>query len=163
MSPVGETIHLWRTKKGLTQAIVAGRSGISRPNLSAIEQGARDLTVQTLRRIASILGASPGALVDGIGPEPAHPQEKFNRYSFDRIARLAAGQSLQASLAEKRIARDLASIMKSKTRQTWGSKGPRSVRSSNATLLRLKTDLTPAVLGHLIRRVEKNLVGQQHE
>ena len=161
MLPIGQTIYLWRTKKGLTQADVAGSSGISRPNLSAIEQGARDLTIQTLRRIASTLGASPGILVDGIGPEPSRPRYKFSRYAFDRIARLAAGQSLRASFTEKRVARDLASIMKFKTRRHTRNKGLKSGRSGNATLLRLKDELSPAIFGHLVRRVEKNLAGDR--
>ena len=159
MHPVGQTISLWRTKKGLTQAVVAERSGLSRPNLSAIEQGARDLTIQTLRRIASTLGASPGALVDGIGPGPARPPEKLDRYSLDRIARLAAGQSLPASGTQRRIAGDLSSIMKCKTRTPSEKKTSNSVRSENAAILRLKAEIGPAVLRHLIRRVEKNLAG----
>lgn len=162
MHPVGQTISLWRANKGLTQAVVAERSGISRPNLSAIEQGARDLTVQTLRRIASTLGASPGALVDGIGPGPARRPGKLDRYSLDRIARLAAGQSLPASDAERRISTDLASIMKSKTRAPSEKKASNSVRSENTALLRLKVEIGPVVFRHLIRRVEKNLAGR-HE
>jgi len=158
MQPIGQTIHFWRTKKGLTQADVAERSGISRPNLSAIEQGARDLTVQTLRRIASTLGVSPGALVDGIGPELTRPSEKLDRYSLDRIARLAAGQSLAVSDTERRIAEDLASIMKSKTRAPTEPKTSSPIRSENAVFLRLKVEIGPAILQHLIRRVEKNLL-----
>src|SRR5438067_13634691 len=114
MNPVGQTISFWRAKKGLTQAVVARRSGVSRPNLSAIEQGARDLTVQTLRRIAVTLGVTPGTLVDGIGLGANDSSQKLGRYSLDRIARMAAGQSLKATNAERRIARDLASVMKSK-------------------------------------------------
>lgn len=159
MQPVGQIIHFWRTTKGLTQAALAERSGISRPNLSAIEQGARDLTVQTLRRIAQALGVSPGALVDGTGPESPRPPEKLDRYSLDRIARLAAGQSLPVSEAEKRIAADLASIMKSKMRTSSGKKTLDNIRSENTAILRLKTGIGPVVLRHLIRRVEKNIAG----
>lgn len=159
MQPVGQSICFWRMKKGLTQAAVAERTGISRPNLSAIEQGARDLTVGTLRRIAAALGTSPGALVDGAGPEPANLSGKLGRYSLDRIARLAAGQRLKSSDAEKRIAADLASIMTYKTRAPSKKKVPNSVRSENAALLRLKVQIGPEILRHLIRRVEKNLGG----
>ena len=162
MKPVGQTIYLWRTQKGLTQALVAASSGVSRPNLSAIEQGARDLTVQTLRRIAFTLGVSPGALVDGIGPELAHSQQKHNRYSLDRIARIAAGQSLKATRAEKQIAQDLASLMKSKTQPASRKNIFLNVRNDERTLSRLKIELGPEVLEHLIRRVEKNL-GNRHE
>ena len=162
MAPVGQTIHLWRAEKGLTQEDVAERSGISRPNLSAIEQGARDLTVQTLRRIASALGTSPGALVDGIGPGPSLPPGKLDRYSLDRIARLAAGQALRASVFEKHIAEDLASVMKAKTRPALRGKPPNNVRYENTAILRLKVEIGPSVLTHLVRRVEKFLAGH-HE
>ena len=157
MHPVGQTISFWRMKKGLTQAVVAQRSGVSRPNLSAIEQGARDLTVQTLRRIASTLGVTPGALVDGVRPDVVNPQKKFDRYAIDRIARIASGQVLKASSTEQRIARDLASVMKSKTRNTSEKKNLRNIRSENTAIFSLKTEIGPALFQHLIRRVEKNL------
>lgn len=157
MHPVGQTISFWRMKKGLTQAVVAQRSGVSRPNLSAIEQGARDLTVQTLRRIASTLGVTPGALVDGVSPDVVNPQKKLDRYAIDRIARIASGQVLKASSTEQRIARDLASVMKSKTRNIAEKKNLRNIRSENTAIFSLKTEIGPALFGHLIRRVEKNL------
>lgn len=157
MNPVGQTISFWRMRKGLTQAVVAQRSGISRPNLSAIEQGARDLTVQTLRRIASTLGVSPGALVDGISHGPMKAPKKLDRYSLDRIARIAAGQPLKASNVERRIAEGLASLMKSKTQSLSDKKKRNNVRSENAAILRLKAEIGPVVFQHLIRRVEKNL------
>ena len=156
MAPTGQTIYLWRIQKGLTQQAVAERSGVSRPNLSAIEQGGRDLTVQTLRRIAQALGVSAGTLADGIGPSPQGDPLSLNRHSLDRIARLAAGQGLRATARERRIATTLASIMKSKTRrQAAGRKRSRSARSENETLSRLKTELGPEILKHLIRRVDK--------
>ena len=117
MYPIGQSILLWRNARGLTQSEVAARSGVSRPNLSAIEQGARDLTLETLRRISFVLGVSAGALVDGVGPA-SFPKSKLNRFALDRIARLAAGQSLRASPRERRIASDLASLMTSKTRKS---------------------------------------------
>ena len=162
MNPVGQTISFWRTKKGLTQAAVAQRSGVSRPNLSAIEQGARDLTVQTLRRIASTLGVTPGILVDGISPGAMRAPRKLSRYSLDRIARMATGQSLKASDAERRVAEGLASIMKSKTQNLSDKKNLNNVRSENAAILHLKAEMGPVVFQHLIRRVEKILSGR-HE
>src|SRR3989338_5015851 len=108
MYPIGQTIQLWRTKKGLTQSAVARQSGVSRPNLSAIEQGARDLTVETLRRIALALGIKAGMIVDGVGPAPIIPKEALDRNALDRISRLAAGEPLRVSAWERRIALDLA-------------------------------------------------------
>lgn len=152
MNPVGQSISFWRRERGLTQAVVAERSGVSRPNLSAIEQGARDLTVQTLRRIASTLEVTPGVLVDGVISD-----RKSDRPFLDRIARLATGQSLKASPRERRIAQDFVSIMKSKTGKQSKKKTTHQIRNENATIWRLKAELSPDVFDHLIRRIEKNL------
>lgn len=166
MRPIGQSITLWRLHRGMTQGALAAASSVSRPNLSAIEQGGRDMTLQTLRRIASALGVGAGALIDGVGPKPEYTPIDKNRHSLDRIARLAAGQSVRASNREKRIAQALASIMKSKTGQKrTGPKRVRTVRSAERTILRLKTDLGQEMFRHLVRRVEKNLAsaGAAHE
>lgn len=161
MRPTGQTIYYWRRSKKITQANLAWRAGVTRPNLSAIENGGRDLTVQTLRRIADALGVTPGTLVDGIGPKPSHTPVNLNRFSIDRVARLAVGQRLRATSKEKKLSLDLASVMKSKI----PSKGVkqrrvRSARSENETLMRLKSELGPDLLQHLIHRVEKCLGGE---
>lgn len=158
MQPIGQTIYLWRAVKGITQGELARDSGVSRPNLSAIEQGGRDLTVQTLRRIAAALRVSAGTLVDGVGPKPKFAPVNLNRYSLDRVARLAAGHWVRATGRERKIAFGLASVMKSKTRRAAvKQKRLRTGRSESKTLLRLKSELGPELLKHLIRRVEKNL------
>jgi len=157
VKPIGQIINLWRVERGLTQAAVAQRSGGSRPNLSAIEQGARDLTVQTLRRIAAVLGVSPGTLVDGMGPKRASLKE--DRYSLDRIARLAVGESLSAPLIERQIARELASFIQSKSMRSGGSQ---NIRSKNISILKLKLQLGPKVFRHLLQRVSK-ILEQTHE
>ncbi len=158
MQPIGQTIYLWRGAGEITQEELARRSGVSRPNLSAIEQGGRDLNVQTLRRIAAALGVSAGTLVDGVGPKSKFAPINLNRYSLDRVARLAAGHWVRATGRERKIAFGLASVMKSKTRRpAIKQKRLRTGRSENKTLLRLKSELGPELLKHLIRRVEKNL------
>lgn len=160
MRPLGQTLLLWRTHRKLTQADVAAKCGVSRPNLSAIEQGARDVTVQTLRRIAQALDVSPGQLVDGVGPEPRYAADRTDRHAIDRIARLAAGERIPASAEEKKTALALSSIMKTKT--GWrGIKrsGRRTARSEERMLQQLKSELGPETLSHLIRRIDKVLSG----
>ncbi len=158
MQPIGQTIYSWRLSKRMTQETLASSARVSRPNLSAIEQGGRDLTVQTLRRLAAALGISAGTLVDGVGPKPEYVPVNTNRHTLDRIARLAAGKRLRASGREKKIALALAFVMKSKTGGWAGvKKRRRTARSENQTFLKLKTELGPALLNHLIRRVEKLL------
>ncbi len=157
MKPIGQTIFLWRSKRGFTQAQLALSSGVSRPNISAIEQGSRDLTVQTLRRIASALELNPGMLVDGISPEASIEKFKSDRYVLDRIARLATGEKLSASSEEKKIAADLASIMHSKLGHSKSASALRGVRADEKVMHKLKTVLGPQIVKHLIQRVEKIL------
>lgn len=160
MCPLGQTILLWRHHRKLTQLDLAVRTGLSRPNLSAIEQGSRDVTVQTLRRIAEALGVRPGQLVDGEGPEPVYTVNTSDRQAMDRIARLAAGQRQRASAQEKKTALALSFLMKSKTR--WkGLKrtGRGTARAESQMLQRLKSELGAETLAHLIRRVDKVLGG----
>ncbi|HXV18715.1 MAG TPA: helix-turn-helix transcriptional regulator [Candidatus Omnitrophota bacterium] len=166
MRPVGQTIYLWRIQKGLTQSDLALGSGVSRPNLSAIEQGARDLTVQTLRRIASALDVKPGDLVDGVLPKAVPQPRALDRFSMDRVARLTAGQRVRAPRHEKKLALKLLSLMKSKSRLFTDTKRRRvrSVREENRILEELKPELGADVLSHLIKRVEKLLMDtKKHE
>ena len=166
MATLGQTITLWRNQKKLTQDGLARRCGVSRPNLSVIEQGGRDLTIQTLRRIANALGVSAGTLVDGLGPHPEYGSRVMSRQAIDRISRLAAGQRLRATEREKETALALASIMKYKTSKPGSRpKRLRTIRSENEVLSSLKAELGPEILMNLIRRVEKNLAstGNFHE
>jgi DNA-binding XRE family transcriptional regulator len=48
-------VAVWREFRGLTQAKLAARAGISVPFLSQIEHGKRDPSLATLRRIAAAL------------------------------------------------------------------------------------------------------------
>ncbi|MFT7637207.1 MAG: transcriptional regulator with XRE-family HTH domain [Candidatus Omnitrophota bacterium] len=157
MKTIGQTIFIWRGERGFTQAQLALSSGVSRPNISAIEQGSRDLTVQTLRRIASALELNPGVLVDGISPETSMDKFKSDRFALDRIARLATGENLSASAEEKKIATDLASIMHSKIGNSKRASALRGVRADEKVMHKLKVALGPPIVKHLIQRVEKIL------
>lgn len=88
MWPFAETVLLWRLHRGFTQEDLAKASGISRPNLCAIENGAREVTLSTLRALASALGVTPGVLADGRSPygEPL----SLSRDEMERVARAAA-------------------------------------------------------------------------
>lgn len=68
MVSFGENVYLWRIFRGLSQEELAKRTGIPRPNLSAIESGKREVSLATLRLLAMGLGVIPGVLVDGIAP-----------------------------------------------------------------------------------------------
>lgn len=45
-----------RNKKGMSQKAVADAAGISQPTYSNIEKGKRGLTVDTAKRIATVMG-----------------------------------------------------------------------------------------------------------
>lgn len=53
-----------RKQRGLTQAALAAKAGISRPFLAQIENGDRNLSLKNQRKIAASLGVNPSELVD---------------------------------------------------------------------------------------------------
>src|SRR3972149_1332687 len=104
MVPLGQNIMLWRVERGMTQDELSAKSRISRPNLSAIEQGRRDLTIQTLRSLAVALDVRPGLLVDGVSPGSEKPLPALSREALERIAvSVARGKELKDE-QEKRTA-----------------------------------------------------------
>lgn len=69
----------------MTQEELAERSGISRPNLVALERGRRECTITTLNRLAYALEISSGTLLDQ--PPPVKKTARFSRHEIDQIAR----------------------------------------------------------------------------
>ena len=59
MFPLGDTLYLWRTQRGVTQQALARASELPRPAVSALERGALDPTLRTIRRVADGLGIPP--------------------------------------------------------------------------------------------------------
>lgn len=60
---IGERIKTLRLERGLTQVQLGQRLDMTQPNLSAIERGARGVTVHQIVRIAKALGASTDELL----------------------------------------------------------------------------------------------------
>src|SRR3954462_399786 len=88
MLPFGDAVVAWRLARGMTQAALARAAHVSRPNLSAIERGDRDVTLRTLRALAVALGGRPGARVDG--EAPADPdRSRLGRDDLERVAAAA--------------------------------------------------------------------------
>lgn len=161
MLPIGQTVYLWRRFRGFTQLSLARRSGISRPNLSVIEQGARDLTLETLKRLAEALEIPPGILADGIPPEERGPS-RLGRGQLDRIARWVAapargGRHLELSREEMEIAAALRSFLKRKLEVAGGARPffRRSAQKEKESLLRAKIRLSPDEFKNLLSRVDK--------
>ena len=100
MLPIGQKIYLLRLQKGITQAQLGSRAGISQANLSSIERGKRDLTVSTLVRICLALGVKPASLFEG---EAVRSGFSFSRNFVERIARAAWGNPVKLSREEKNL------------------------------------------------------------
>lgn len=156
MPPLHQTLYLWRKERGLTQSTLAGQTGISRPNLSAIEQGRRDITVGTVRRIAQALSISPGMLVDGIAPF-SKKRSGLERDQLDRIARWVLGETVKLGREEKQIGTMVRSLMKEKLSSIRGEKKAlgRNVRSEIHNLRLLKAMLRSEEIDNLISRIHK--------
>src|SRR5258708_3964414 len=77
---IGGAIYAQRLKRGLTQRALAARALMTPANLSAIETGRRDLTVQTLLRIARVLQTPAATFLDEpTGLRNALPHDTFNQ------------------------------------------------------------------------------------
>jgi DNA-binding XRE family transcriptional regulator len=61
-------IRVWRERRGMTQAHLAGRAAISTPYLSQLETGARTASTRVLRRLASALGVDVDDLLAADAP-----------------------------------------------------------------------------------------------
>ncbi|HWK81274.1 MAG TPA: XRE family transcriptional regulator [Thermomicrobiales bacterium] len=68
MADLGERIRAERTARGLSLDGLAGRSGVSRSMLSAVENGDKVPTILILDRIAAALGTSIARLLDDEEP-----------------------------------------------------------------------------------------------
>lgn len=158
MIPLGRTLYLWRIERGMTQEDLALRTGISRPNLSMIEQGVRDITVQTLRRLARALEIQPGILADGIPPR-ASAQQKFPRESLDRVARWILGQPEKLSKRERRLAFLIKPLVSRKMTlgEKVSSRLPRTAREEKQNWLSVRAEFDSSDVENVISRVSKSL------
>lgn len=87
MLALGQILLLWRNHRGLSQADLARRSGVARPNLSKIECGKKDASLSTLRKLAVALKVTPGSIVDGVPPQCLASPGIWSRETLEKIAR----------------------------------------------------------------------------
>ena len=104
MISFSQNLRSWRLCRGWTQEELARRSGVSRPNLVALERGQRECTLTTLYRLAASFEISPGVLLDQAPPEIA--LKPLSRHEVDEVARslLTGGLDLSQPLLEVRNA-----------------------------------------------------------
>lgn len=154
--PFGDTIRVWRTARGLTQAQLAHRSHVPRSNLSAIERGRHEVSLGTLRELAASLGIRPGVLADGIAP--AHPKtpQPLSREALERIAdAVVLGRSPQGE-GERALVEALRLVL----RPRLAAAGLRAAaplrrrqRDTNAAWLFLQAAYSHEVIDSLLQRV----------
>lgn len=144
--PFGQTLLLWRRHRGLTQQQLAAAAHLPRPNLSAIEQGRREVSLTTLRALAMALNVSAGTLVDGLSPGTGKPPP-FSRAALERIAEaVAVGRPLCRS-AERNVANLLQCVVGLRARR--GGK-----RRAEAAWLTLHGRYPRTVVQTLLERIE---------
>jgi transcriptional regulator with XRE-family HTH domain len=110
--PFGQAVFLWRRHRGLTQQQLADRARLPRPNLCAIEQGRREVSLTTLRALALALEVPAGALVEGAAPPLALPPvRELSRAVLERVSRAAATERMPAHPAERRLVELLRAVV----------------------------------------------------
>ena len=156
MTPFGQTVFLWRVARGLTQEQLAKRARISRPNLSAIERGKREVSLGTLRALALNLEIRPGILVDGIAPgvREARPARR-SREALERMAEAVVRRTRVHDPQERAVVEALRRIL---THRTFASQGRwrrsrRGRRAAQTAWLQLESTYPREVVQSLIQRV----------
>jgi ribosome-binding protein aMBF1 (putative translation factor) len=56
VAEIGKIIKNYRIEKGISQSDLSKRSGIVQPDISAIEKGKKNITIETLLRLCKVLG-----------------------------------------------------------------------------------------------------------
>ncbi len=68
---IGKRITALRKSQKLTQAGLATRAGLDRSFLSEIENGHKNISVSTLKKIANALQITMSSLVEGLDDDPS--------------------------------------------------------------------------------------------
>lgn len=155
MLPIGTVVYLWRTERKLTQEQLARAARISRPNLCNLEKGKRELSLKSLRLLASALHITPGMLVDGVPPLAKKKLLEFSREELDRIAD-AAFKGKKAGGRERRVVDWLKILSYSRVAGATGrSPGiPPGKRAVRTAWLNFKSALRKETAQALIQRME---------
>lgn len=152
MLPFGETVLLWRIDRRMTQDDLAQAAKISRPNLSAIERGEREVTLKTLRSIACALDVRPGVLVDGVAPGPK--ATRLSRDDLERIARAVVDDVVLGSRYEQALTIELRHLFRARVKATGSRRRmQRGIRARDRAYARLKSIASPETIVSLLSRV----------
>ena len=164
MLPFGQTVLLWRRRRGMTQEAVARAARLSRPNLSGIERGKREVSLTTLRALGAALGVRPGVLVDGIPPGGAEGTP-LSRERIERIADAVAFGRRLADPGERATTGALRVLLRHRTRTVRGTAGPpaagrSALRAWMQLTSRYETSAIQALADRVLeRQMAKRVVG----
>ncbi|MBO2448724.1 helix-turn-helix transcriptional regulator [Actinomadura barringtoniae] len=155
---LGIVVRTARVGHGWTQAEAARRLHCSRSTLSRIETGARAvLDVDTLRRLAAVLGISPADLgiTTTVTGEPPAEDDVRRRELLQSLAVTAAASAVPAHAAATRAHGEPGGLLVARIRDAMLGTGPRPTPISPE---RLRAALTSAVRdydnAHLSRLAE---------
>jgi transcriptional regulator with XRE-family HTH domain len=56
--PFGTSVRTWRSRLGISQEELAGRAGLHRTYICDVERGARNVTLQSIEKLAQALEIS---------------------------------------------------------------------------------------------------------
>ncbi|MBI2495868.1 MAG: helix-turn-helix transcriptional regulator [Candidatus Omnitrophica bacterium] len=155
MLPFNEALRLWRLERGLTQAALAQRARVPRPNLSAIERGRREVSLATLRSLALGLDVRPGVLADGIAPG-AGAQHAWSRAAMERIAEAVVRGTTARQPAEQAVAELLRRVISHPNPASSRGRGSRrhDARASATAWVLLQSRCAPGELRSLLQRID---------
>jgi len=147
---------MWRLARGLTQAELARRARLARPNLSAIERGRREVSLGTLRALAAGLDINPGTLVDGLSPWSARQSTRpCSRDRLERIAEAVVTGGDGEDPEERRLIRALRRLTAARAAaatRRWGGER-RGKRATVGAWLLLSSGYPREMVQSLIQRV----------
>ena len=129
MLPFDQAVVSWRLYQGLTQDALARRARITRPNLSAIERGRREVSLKTLRALAAGLDVRAGLLVDGVPPTQAQGgRPSLSRETIERIADAVAFDRQVTEPNEQAAVAALRALLGHRTRALRHQRGQPRIR-----------------------------------
>lgn len=154
MTSFGTTVFMWRLERQLSQEALARNAGLSRPNLSAIERGKREVSLKTLRALALALDVRPGMLVDGTAPGGS-AGKPLSRERLERIADAVITHEPAQDEEEQRLAELLQTLLHTRLSTLRDRRKPLRIgkRRLASAWLQLSAACSPRVVQSLIERV----------
>ncbi len=153
----GSNLYSWRQYRNLSQAVLAEKTGLTRPYLSRLEQDRADPSLSVLLNLASALDVTIGDLIEKMAPA-----KQLDRFQLDALARQVWHPGTKEALKTPHV-RQLARLFRDK-REAVGAYKPRkkslvaleSGSSGRFSLRRLKMQLGPEQWNALLRKIEKH-------